>query len=935
MKNMSHSFWRYIMVISAVVLMLPISSFGAGSGLGSPGNMLKFDGSNYADYTSSFDPPANFTIEGWFDVGALAGIALNRGFLVFDEAGAGDDYIALSALPSGAVQFTIADGVVSDVLTSPAATIGSNECNHLAIVVNKVLATITLYVNGIQVSQVNLVNVPDPVVLGIMTNNFIGGNFTHGYESLTDGSVDELRFWDVARTAAEIAANYNKDMLPPSPAVTPAALFDYYTFDVSHPQTTILDVGGAPANNLSLIGTPVPDLVASCADVYTDVPGPIALIFPANGAVDVIDDCTDCVDFIWDPATNMSTPDQYTLNVYAPGPTLIGTATVNHPTTTAQICGLLAGTTYTWNVTATNPVGTTISATFTFTTAPNDPDLILPLNGAIGQVTNPHLMWEDLEAGWPCDSIVYTVYVDDDPNFGSPQIFTTTSNVHYLSGLNFATTYYWKVEAAIYCPDPLNPITRCSEVFSFKTGITWNNAAVFAHDQIIWDLIECPEGSGILYAATWGGGIYRADPAVDPNYEYWVQVGHQGGIDVAFVWDLQCYEPFGPPGPHFLLASTNNGIYITADGGLSWALFDATGLPAGATDVRSLTIFNDGVDDILVAGTWGYGVFYYNLTTGPGPWMDGNNGLPANAAVQEVVNNGTYVYAGTADQGIFRVTFANLLNPVQTLFTQWVPLFNMPYRFIWSMETGGHDPAFDDHIFAGTFGDGFWRSTTSGQLWTQENFGLNNNYVHALFFSSDATPLAVPDPQLYAGTWPGGVYRADDYSLSTIIWEDLGLTQFIAKSNASRAGYAASSAAYEVNVSAIYANKDRIFVGTSNGRVYVSGAPTGPTSIDIGGKTPESVIPDRFTVEQNYPNPFNPTTTITFGLTEAAYVTIKVYDMLGREIKTLVNDVRNAGTFSVTWNGDNEFGQKVSSGTYIYKVAAGDNVITKKMVLIK
>ena len=57
--------------------------------------------------------------------------------------------------------------------------------------------------------------------------------------------------------------------------------------------------------------------------------------------------------------------------------------------------------------------------------------------------------------------------------------------------------------------------------------------------------------------------------------------------------------------------------------------------------------------------------------------------------------------------------------------------------------------------------------------------------------------------------------------------------------------------------------------------------------------------------------------------------------MLGQEVKTLVNEQKSAGTFNVQWKGDNDFGTKVSSGTYIYRVVAGANIFTKKMILLK
>ncbi|MFC2133785.1 T9SS type A sorting domain-containing protein [Bacteroidota bacterium] len=94
-------------------------------------------------------------------------------------------------------------------------------------------------------------------------------------------------------------------------------------------------------------------------------------------------------------------------------------------------------------------------------------------------------------------------------------------------------------------------------------------------------------------------------------------------------------------------------------------------------------------------------------------------------------------------------------------------------------------------------------------------------------------------------------------------------------------------------------------------------------------------IPTSFYVSQNYPNPFNPATAINYSLPEALYISIKIYDILGREVKTLVQSDMNAGTHVAYWNGDNNLGGKVASGTYIYRVIAGNNVVTKKMVLLK
>lgn len=95
------------------------------------------------------------------------------------------------------------------------------------------------------------------------------------------------------------------------------------------------------------------------------------------------------------------------------------------------------------------------------------------------------------------------------------------------------------------------------------------------------------------------------------------------------------------------------------------------------------------------------------------------------------------------------------------------------------------------------------------------------------------------------------------------------------------------------------------------------------------------VIPKSYALKQNYPNPFNPTTTIRFDLPEATKVTLKVYNILGQHVRTLVDGEKPAGFQSVIWDGRNSVGQRAASGIYIYRLEAGSFKAVKKMVLIK
>jgi len=89
-------------------------------------------------------------------------------------------------------------------------------------------------------------------------------------------------------------------------------------------------------------------------------------------------------------------------------------------------------------------------------------------------------------------------------------------------------------------------------------------------------------------------------------------------------------------------------------------------------------------------------------------------------------------------------------------------------------------------------------------------------------------------------------------------------------------------------------------------------------------------LPQEYAIAQNYPNPFNPTTTIDYELPKASYVTISVYNILGKEIATLVEGEKSAGYYQVTWNAEN-----LPSGIYFYTFKAGNKIATKKMILVK
>jgi len=118
---------------------------------------------------------------------------------------------------------------------------------------------------------------------------------------------------------------------------------------------------------------------------------------------------------------------------------------------------------------------------------------------------------------------------------------------------------------------------------------------------------------------------------------------------------------------------------------------------------------------------------------------------------------------------------------------------------------------------------------------------------------------------------------------------------------------------------------NRIFLATPKG-VYAGDAN------NIVSVYNEISVVSKYTLSQNYPNPFNPSTSIQYAISSTQFVTLKVYDLLGREVATLVNEEKTAGSYNVEFRMQN---LELSSGIYFYKLQAGDFVETKKMILLK
>ncbi|MEW6050105.1 MAG: FlgD immunoglobulin-like domain containing protein [Candidatus Zixiibacteriota bacterium] len=113
--------------------------------------------------------------------------------------------------------------------------------------------------------------------------------------------------------------------------------------------------------------------------------------------------------------------------------------------------------------------------------------------------------------------------------------------------------------------------------------------------------------------------------------------------------------------------------------------------------------------------------------------------------------------------------------------------------------------------------------------------------------------------------------------------------------------------------------------------LYNFGVDSAGTPTDVG----DGDVPIDFTLDQNYPNPFNPSTVIEYMLPVTSHVSITIFNLLGQEVRKLVDETQSAGPHKLKWDGRDNDGAQMASGAYFYRLVAGDLVATKKMVLVR
>ncbi|MBI2427545.1 MAG: T9SS type A sorting domain-containing protein [Ignavibacteriales bacterium] len=365
-----------------------------------------------------------------------------------------------------------------------------------------------------------------------------------------------------------------------------------------------------------------------------------------------------------------------------------------------------------------------------------------------------------------------------------------------------------------------------------------------------------------------------------------------------------------------LFAATSTGLFVSYNGG---AAFYQVSLPAATPQY---TYSFAAIGDSLFVST-GQGVLV--STTNDTVWTKVNT---------SPTSGYFYSYKGILfvdNSGVNRST-----NRGQT----WQPVPSIPSSF-----SGGEFAVSGSKIVYGMgYGNGIYLSTDAGVNWTQSNSGLGkdtnifslcaaNGVLVASTTTSPTDSNIIYQSTDEGSTWQriakqpvSGILRSFYVAGTSIFGEAYGK---LYRSTNGGLTWVNVNSGLSTSISAINAFTivgDTLYAGTTVGVWKRPLSDFGITDVH----TADDKLPVQYSLSQNYPNPFNPTTNIEYRLSNTEFVSLKVFDLLGREVATLVNEAKSSGTHEVNFNAKN-----LSSGIYLYQLSVGAHVETRRMVLLK
>lgn len=444
--------------------------------------------------------------------------------------------------------------------------------------------------------------------------------------------------------------------------------------------------------------------------------------------------------------------------------------------------------------------------------------------------------------------------------------------------------------------------------FVFSTTDSGNSWTAIGIAQTQFGVPALIANGGVLFAGTFGGGVFLSTN----NGKDWTQAS-TGLTDLGI-------QSLTVSSGSIVAGTYGEGAFLSSDNGNSWGTSD-NGFTLPFTYVNSLVISGTN----LLAATLN-GIF---LSTDNGAhWNLVGSDLISGSVPSLAISNGNlfacsntdHIYRSTDNGQSWTAASSGFVNPPGSEIISSVACLA-------SSRSG---------LLAGSTGRGVFLSTDSGASWNAVNTGLTGGYVTALvandssvlagswgvFLSTDggvhwnAADSGLPSPypgincfeffgsNVFAGTDGGGIFLSTDRGLS----------------------WAAVNMGLEgARVLSIAVSGKDLLAGTE------SGLWKRPLSEMITAvETRSNPIPSAFSLMQNYPNPFNPSTIISYHLATNANVVLRIFDVLGRQVGTLVNERQRAGDHSVKFDGG-----ALPSGVYFYKLETGVYHDTKKLLMLK
>ena len=392
---------------------------------------------------------------------------------------------------------------------------------------------------------------------------------------------------------------------------------------------------------------------------------------------------------------------------------------------------------------------------------------------------------------------------------------------------------------------------------------------------------------------------------------------------------------------HCCLAAKESTIFV---GGDNAAFFRSTNGGTNWTNIMGNGMFVDTVLSLgeglgyLFAGSFGIESFYRSSDMGSS-WSVVNEGLPSFAQLNAFTFVNTALFAAT-DHGVYSSVDSGNSWKADTAGLGLDPLFLSPGGTVGIASSGSK--LFTIKSFGGTV----YSSPIDTVSWTQVTSQYYNSGYAMAAVDTAIVIATLKGIYVFDGdsTWlprNNGLPISDTTWLASCIFATSDSLLFAYLSSTSATVYSKQIyATSDVGKTWIQVN-DSVFSGASvtamatTGKYLFAGTQRGGWRIPIADvitsvRDDRPHVPSQYILYQNYPNPFNPTTVIAYSLPAPAAVTLKVYDLLGREIKTLVNERQNAGQHSMTFDGSN-----YPSGVYFYRLQAGTYSQTKKLIELK